>query len=47
MSREVDMVCEIVVSEQGEELSCFRVRRFIAGNVEVASDNKVGIGAGE
>lgn len=41
------MVCEVVVSEHGEELSCFRVRRFIAGNVEVTGDGKVGTGASE
>ena len=45
MRREIDMVCEIVVSKQGEELSCLRVGRFIAGNIEVSCDSKVGTSA--
>ena len=44
MRREIDVVSEIMVSKQGEELNCLRIGRFIAGNVEISCDSKVGTG---
>ena len=44
VSWEVDMVDKVEIRQKRKELSCLRVRQFITGDVEVASDDKVGTG---
>ena len=41
------MVDKVEIRQKRKELSCLRVRQFITGDVEVASDDKVGTGVRE